>query len=379
MTGWHRRAPPESPVEKKTGKHGEKALVEKAGSKGAFGRDGGRRLGFLHQGALGDFILFLPVLDALYRREGVSVFHLWTRPAYGGLLEGKPYEVRVHALSSPFWDALYHEEAWKTVRVPEELAGLDAFFWVGQSGARDLVARLGKRLSIPVRWIRSFPAQGDGALPVTAFLAKQLSAALGRPVEPGLPEVTPSRKAREAVCRLLASQGLEPKGYGVVHVGSGGRAKVWPFPRWERLLYRLREAAGRPLVFTTGPADEPYEPFVDRMAARFNGRRLSGLGLDELAALLAWARFYAGCDSGVSHLAAAVGTPSLVIFGPTDPRVWAPQGPHVQILRDHWDPEDVMEWDTRDELPVPAALPEECPRFLRKIASAPHRPSAFLP
>ncbi|SHG36713.1 ADP-heptose:LPS heptosyltransferase [Desulfacinum infernum DSM 9756] len=352
--------------------------MEQAGFRSAFGRDGGRRLGFLHQGALGDFVLFLPVLDALYRREGVPAFHLWTRPIYGSLLEEKPYEVHVHALSGPFWDALYHEEAWKTVPVPEELKGVEAFFWMGQSGARDLVARLRERLSVPVHWIRSFPAEDDGALPVAAFIAKQLSAALGRPVDPGLPEVTPSREAREAVRTWLEFQGLEPKGYGVVHVGSGGRAKVWPFPRWERLLSRLHEAAGTPLVFTTGPADEPYEPFVDRMASKFNGRRVSDFDLGRLAALLAWARFYAGCDSGVSHLTAAVGTPSLVIFGPTDPRVWAPQGPHVQILRDHWGPEDVMDRDARSEAPPPDALPEECRRFFRNIASAPQQPGASL-
>ncbi len=207
--------------------------------------DSGRPVGFLHQGALGDFILFLPVLDGLYRREGVQVFHLWTRPVYGSLLGGKPYEVHVHTFSDPFWDALYHEEAWKTAPLPEELVGLEAFFWLGQSGAGDLVARLGERLSIPVHWIRSFPADGDGALPVTAFITRQFSA-LGWPVDLDLPKVMPPLEAREAVSLWLASQRLQPKGYGVVHVGSGGRGKVWPLDRWERLLPRLQEALGTP-------------------------------------------------------------------------------------------------------------------------------------
>lgn len=359
--------PPTSLVEKAIVKYRKEALLEREGCRRGVGRGGGRPLGFLHQGALGDFILFLPVLDGLHRREGVQVFHLWTRPVYESLLGGKPYEVHVHPFSDPFWNALYHEEAWQTAPVPEELAGLEAFFWLGQSGARDLVARLRERLSIPVHWIRSFPADGDGALPVTAFIANQLSA-LGRPVDPGLPELMPPLEAREAVHRWLESQRLRPKGYGVVHVGSGGRAKVWPLDRWERLLPRLQETLRTPLVFTTGPADEPYEPFVDRMASKLNGRRVWGLDLGRLAALLASARFYAGCDSGVSHLAAALGTPSLVVFGPTDPRVWAPQGSHVHILRDHWNPEDVMRWDFR--VPHNSAIPESWTRWVQEIPVA---------
>lgn len=55
--------------------------------------------------------------------------------------------------------------------------------------------------------------------------------------------------------------------------------------------------------------------------------------LVELARSLAGARLYIGNDSGVSHLAAAVGCPTVVLFGPTDPRVWAPRGGHVTVVR----------------------------------------------
>ena len=54
--------------------------------------------------------------------------------------------------------------------------------------------------------------------------------------------------------------------------------------------------------------------------------------LYELACWIARARLYIGNDSGISHLAAAVGTPSLAIFLSTDPRIWAPRGQHVRVL-----------------------------------------------
>jgi heptosyltransferase-3 len=53
--------------------------------------------------------------------------------------------------------------------------------------------------------------------------------------------------------------------------------------------------------------------------------------LYELACWLAGARIYIGNDSGPTHLAAAVGTPVVALFGPSDPAVWAPRGPRVAI------------------------------------------------
>ena len=54
--------------------------------------------------------------------------------------------------------------------------------------------------------------------------------------------------------------------------------------------------------------------------------------LYDLACWLATARLYIGNDSGITHLAAAVGVPTIAIFMTTDPRVWAPRGDHVTIL-----------------------------------------------
>jgi heptosyltransferase III len=60
---------------------------------------------------------------------------------------------------------------------------------------------------------------------------------------------------------------------------------------------------------------------------------LEGLDLVEVAATLAVCQSYLGNDSGISHLAAAVGTPVTALFGPTDPAVWRPLGPAVRVVR----------------------------------------------
>ena len=76
-----------------------------------------------------------------------------------------------------------------------------------------------------------------------------------------------------------------------------------------------------PVRWCAGPDDPPLAGAV----------RIDDLY--ELACWLASARLYIGNDSGITHLAAAVGTPVLALFGPTDPAIWAPRGPHVRVLR----------------------------------------------
>jgi len=65
--------------------------------------------------------------------------------------------------------------------------------------------------------------------------------------------------------------------------------------------------------------------------------------LGELSRWLAGARVFLGNDSGIAHLAAACGVPVVALFGPTDPRVWAPRGPRVQVAQWDWSPQRVAQ------------------------------------
>jgi len=107
----------------------------------------------------------------------------------------------------------------------------------------------------------------------------------------------------------------EPGEFAVVHPFSGSAKKNWPLERFRELAARL----SMPVRWCAGPEEELEG------AVRFDD-------LYELAHWLAGARLYIGNDSGITHLAAAVGTPVTVIFGPTDPAVWAPRGERVRIV-----------------------------------------------
>ena len=107
--------------------------------------------------------------------------------------------------------------------------------------------------------------------------------------------------------------------YAVIHPFSGSAKKNWPLDRFQALARRLERVM--PVRWCAGPDDPPLE----------NAVRMDNLY--ELACWLAGARLYIGNDSGITHLAAAAGTPVLALFGPTDPEIWAPRGPHVRVAR----------------------------------------------
>ncbi|MBI2687525.1 MAG: glycosyltransferase family 9 protein [Acidobacteria bacterium] len=98
----------------------------------------------------------------------------------------------------------------------------------------------------------------------------------------------------------------------VIHPFSGSAKKNWPLVNFRALAERLGNVA-----WTCGPEEELAD------ALRFDN-------LAELACWLSGARLFIGNDSGITHLAAAVGTPTLALFGPTDPAVWCPAGNHVR-------------------------------------------------
>jgi hypothetical protein len=100
----------------------------------------------------------------------------------------------------------------------------------------------------------------------------------------------------------------------ILHPFASNEAKRWPFGTIFRLPDHLN------LVRLRGPEESlPGALFIP--------------DLFELARFLAGARAYIGNDSGITHLAAAVGVPTVALFGPTDPAVWGPRGSCVRILK----------------------------------------------
>lgn len=111
----------------------------------------------------------------------------------------------------------------------------------------------------------------------------------------------------------------------LVHPGSGSKKKNWPLENFVSLTQKLREH-GHEVTWILGPAEEA-------MGGPPEIKILSAISLVTLGQHLHGARLYLGNDSGITHLAAAVGCSTIALFGPTDPARWAPRGDRVQVLQ----------------------------------------------
>ncbi|MEQ8968621.1 MAG: glycosyltransferase family 9 protein [Azospirillaceae bacterium] len=149
------------------------------------------------------------------------------------------------------------------------------------------------------------------------------------------PEAGPSLAVPDAARASVAARGLE--GVTVLHPWPGGSAaalKRWPDDRWIALA-RALAADGHRLVVTGAPADaSESRALVDRFGlSDAAATAIAGtLDLTETAALLASARALVSVDTGVMHLAAAAGAPTLGLHGPTSPARWGPVGPRVATV-----------------------------------------------
>ncbi len=118
-----------------------------------------------------------------------------------------------------------------------------------------------------------------------------------------------------------------------VHPGSGSDRKNWPEPKWAELLRHLADATDANLLLVGGEAEGER---LQRLAAVLPPARTQvaqSLPLAELARRLAGCCGFIGHDSGISHLAAAVGLPCLLLWGDTREEIWRPPGERVVVLR----------------------------------------------
>jgi heptosyltransferase III len=145
----------------------------------------------------------------------------------------------------------------------------------------------------------------------------------------------PGKDAEAAVAERLTRAGLAAGSFLHVHPGSRWMFKAWPVERMRGLLTRLLER-GEQIVLTGAPTQEERAYLQELCAGLTNGvLNLGGqLSLKELAALVANAKLFVGVDSAPMHIAAAMGTPTVALFGPSSVLEWGPwQVPHRVVTQ----------------------------------------------
>lgn len=111
----------------------------------------------------------------------------------------------------------------------------------------------------------------------------------------------------------------------VLHAGGSAAAKRWPNERYAELCGALAAGSGLRPILVGGPADQPFAADIARCAGDTVLNACGVLTLAQTAALCRRSTVFVGPDSGIAHLASAVGTPCVVLFGPSDPLKWGPR------------------------------------------------------
>lgn len=121
------------------------------------------------------------------------------------------------------------------------------------------------------------------------------------------------------------------KQFIIIHPGSGSPAKNWPLEKFAGLAKKIRAETGFEPLIVGGEADANVIETMRSLAPEC--RALNEKPLIETASIISVASGFVGNDSGITHLAAALGIPVVALFGPTDPAVWAPRADNVLIIK----------------------------------------------
>ncbi len=279
-------------------------------------------------GAIGDFILTLPAIRLLRETfahchlEILGYQHIAALAVQGGPAEGTTYADAVRNIEAGPLAGFFARNGNLSPEWCEYFASFNQVVsWLFDPDEifKTNLERAG------VRNFLSAYAKINDETHASAQLARGLERMAMFLDEPAARLVPDAATAKAADDWLSAHGG--PRGLVALHPGSGSAKKNWPIGCWRELVQRLL-AQGNRVLIAGGEADGQA---LEALAS-LSPIVAKGLPLPLLGALLAQSSAYFGHDTGISHLAAATGIPCTLLFGPTDPAIWAPKGGNVRVI-----------------------------------------------
>jgi ADP-heptose:LPS heptosyltransferase len=310
--------------------------------------------------SMGDAVLMTPALRALKRGLESTEVHVVLESPLVSLFEEHPDIDRIHALDRGVLKkiALARRLRREGFDAAINLHGGPTSAWLtAATGAKYRVGRDIYRFGYLYNMLAPPPEDVfDSAESVhTVHVQASLIAQMGVRIEDFSPHLEVPGAARISLQRRLDVLGLPHEGYVVLQPSASFLSKQWPVERFLELSGKTKELSGRDVIVTLpgaprlgreGPSglrklllgrgadDHATSSSLADTGGKLAGRLpvLSDLPLGELVALMGAASLYVGNDSGPMHLAAALDTPVVGIFGSSDPRRWHPWGTHQRTL-----------------------------------------------
>jgi len=287
----------------------------------------------------GDVLLASPVVAALKLQAPNAEIDALVYDDTAAMLEGHPALARVHAVGRGWKNEGALSRLVSELRLFATLRARNYDLLIhlteqprGAWLARSLGARYSVAPTVPHRgafWAHSFshlyPLAPNGR---RHKVEANLDALRRIGLQPGMEErrlqFVPGAAAEASVAALLAAGGIAERGFIHIHPASRWRFKCWTAEGNAGLIDRL--AREYPVVITAAP-DPDEKALIGQILARTASQPLNlagKLSLKELGALTARAKLFIGVDSMPMHLAAAMGTPAVALFGPSGEQEWRP-------------------------------------------------------
>ncbi len=286
------------------------------------------RILVIRTGGIGDLILSLPLLMALRRSYPHAWLEVMGHRCRLELLEGGCYAHRVCSIEQPGIASFFVPEG----ALPEKLAQYFANFDLVVSLVSDsdglFSANLRRAGAEKVISIAPLPPHSN-IEHYSHYLLSQLRN-WGVKAEPTEPKLFLTEAGQEYASRFWREHGLSR--VLAVHPGSGSPRKMWRSEGFAEVANWATEKLGMQVLLVSGPADQQVTRQVVQGMRPRKPLVVENLSLTKLAAILHKCQGFVGNDSGITHLASAVGTPTVAVFGPSDPRIWGPRGKHTAVV-----------------------------------------------
>ena len=288
------------------------------------------RILFIRGGAVGDFILTMPAIRLVRETLPETEIEILGYPSIAELAVATGLADRVRSIEDARLATFFAPGAKLDPDWCAYLAGFDVVVSYlydpdGYFAGNLKVAGVETLVACPFRPVEDAPfvpaaLQFAKPLEQLALFLDDAALSLDYPATPVLASL-PAEKAGPLIA---------------LHPGSGSPKKNWSFEAWVEVLTGLHAGNQKThFLITSGEAEESviaqFCALLDESPLPYT--HLSGHRLVDLGAIYRQVDYFLGHDSGVSHLAASAGAAGLLLFGPTNPKIWAPVSARMKVLR----------------------------------------------
>jgi heptosyltransferase-3 len=302
-----------------------------------------RQAAIIHPGAIGDCILVLPLAQYLKKTLGFHCIDLIAHSDYVRFYPGRtPVDqirsmesLPLHRLFAPIDEFAVEEKKDSLVEAFSKYEHVISFLGAeNEPFEQNLLFVIHCSHSGEVTLM---PLSGPAEEHVSSFYVRQFALQNGHKLseQPVLTSnwISSPPQDMAAGTDILRQCGIGPEdSICLIHPGSGSDGKCWALDHFRAIAELVLSQHLKP-VFLLGPAEARRLSRQDMQMIKNAAPLLSDLSLEHVLAVLSCADCFLGNDSGISHLAGAMGKKTITIFGPTNPAQYKPLGPNAYVLQ----------------------------------------------